>query len=235
MSTTSRVGRALRATLILAPAAALVACGSSDSTPAAGPTVATPSAPASSAAPSSPASSAAPAGHATAGQVVEVTKYGLSYQVPKHWTSLDGSKALNPDSPILRTVAQRLNLTPRQVLASFKQSVAAMAVTDQGARNGILDNINSVGTAVPSLDDDQIELQLATLGAKTRAIHHFTSPAGHGSRIAYGWTTNGLHFHGEILTVDVGDAIVSITVTAHSTAAATSLADQVQASIDRLG
>ena len=160
----------------------------------------------------------------------------ISYRVPKGWASLDGSKALSPDNPILRSVAQRLNMTPRQVvLASFQQSVQAMAVTDQGAWNGILDNINSVGTTVPSLNDDQIKLQLATLGAKTRAVHHFTSPAGHGSRIAYEWTTNGLHFHGEVLAVDVGDSIVSITVTAHSAAAAPTLADQVQASIDRLG
>jgi hypothetical protein len=164
-----------------------------------------------------------------------VTDYGLSYEVPKGWTSLDGSKALNPQSPILRSIARRLNVTPARVLASFEKSVQAMAVTDQGARDGILDNINAVGTAATSITDDQIKLQLATLGARPRTIHHFSSPAGDGRRVAYDWTTNGLHFHGEVLTVDVGDSIVSITVTAHSAATASTLADQVQASIDRLG
>ncbi len=164
-----------------------------------------------------------------------MTRYGLSYQVPKGWTSLDGSKAVTPSSPVLRTIARRLDATPAQVLASFKQSVQAMAVTDRGARHGILDNINSVGTTTPSLNDEQIKLQLATLGAKTQPFHHFTSPAGPGTRVAYGWTTGGLHFHGEVLTVDVGDSIVSITVTAHSAPTARALADQVQASINRWG
>lgn len=228
-------GLSLRlATLLSGVALAATACGGGSSTPEAAAPPSTTSSASQGSDPSSPASSHSPAAHTSAGQVVKVTRYGVSYEVPKGWTSLDGTKALNPDSPILRSIAKRLNATPQQVIASFKKTLQSMAVTDHGAVNGILDNINAVAVSGGSLNDDQIKLQLATLGAKLGPIHHFPTPAGDGTRVAYRWTTNGLHFHGEIIAIETGDAVVSITTTAHSAAVAKALADQVEASIDTL-
>jgi hypothetical protein len=168
------------------------------------------------------------------GEVVKVSKYGVSFKVPKGWISLDSSDVGKADSPIVRTVAHRLGVTPQQVIASFQKSLLSISVTDHGAVNGVLDNINSVGTGNHLPTDNGITLQLAQIGARPGSIHHIDTRVGKGVRVAYRWTTNGLHFHGEIVAVDTGPAVLSITVTAHAAPTAKSLADGVQASLDRL-
>jgi hypothetical protein len=228
--TRSRGLRLLPAAL-LTIAALLTGCGNGSSTPEAGDT---PSASAASSALSSSAPTSKAPAPTQAGQVVKVTKYGVSYEVPQGWASIDGTKVVDAQNPVVRSIAHRLGTSPQQVIASFKNSLQSMAVTNHGAVGGILDNVNAVGTPAPSLDDDQIKLQLSTLGARLGSFHHVSTPAGEVTRVAYRWKTSGLLFHGEMLAIDTGDAVVTITVTAHSAASAAMLADQVQASIDRL-
>jgi hypothetical protein len=219
MPRTPLAGRVTRTALLTIPALVLVACGGGSGHPSAE-------------APSPSHSSLAPT-HVT-GHVIRLTKYGVSFAVPASWTSLDAAQVGDPHNPVIRTIAHRLGVTPQQVVASFRASLQSVSVTDQGAVRGVLDNINSVGSQTASLTDDDLKLQFASLGAKPGAFHHFHSPAGPATRVAYRWSTNGYHFHGEIVAIDVGDAVVSITVTAHSAPAARALADHVQASIARL-
>ncbi|HEX2896220.1 MAG TPA: hypothetical protein VHO29_19610 [Marmoricola sp.] len=218
--------RSLGPALLLATTVALGGCGSDG--PTAGPTHATPSA--SKTAGSTPTDATSPT---AAVQVIKVSKYGISFELPKGWLTLDAKKALSGsgNNPFLKELADRLGTTPQQLVQSFSTAVQTMSVSDQGAQHGFLENVNTVGQDAV-LDDEAIKLQLATIGAKPGPFRHASSPAGDVTRVAYELPTKtGITVRAEMVAVAVDGATVFITVSSSSAPSAAKLADQVQASL----
>jgi hypothetical protein len=166
-------------------------------------------------------------------QVVKVEKYGVSFELPKGWITLDAKKALagSGKSPIWDELAGRMGTTRQQLVQMLSSSVQTFSVSDQGARHGFLENVNTVGQE-EELNDEQIKLQLATLGAKPGAFEHTTSAAGDVTRVAYELPTKaGLTVRAVVVAVTVDGATVFVTVSSSTAASAARIADMVQASL----
>jgi hypothetical protein len=168
-------------------------------------------------------------------QVVDVEKYGVSFELPKGWMTLDAKKALSGGgkNPFLKDLAGRLGTTPEQLVQSFSTYVQTFSVSDQGATHGFLSNVNSVGQE-GDVNDEQIKLQLATLGAKPGELTHATTEAGDLTRVPYQLASNGVTVQAVALALHAEGATVVITVSASSTQEAGRLADQVQKSLRKI-
>ncbi|GAA5001080.1 hypothetical protein [Actinopolymorpha pittospori] len=165
-------------------------------------------------------------------QVIKVEKYGISFELPKGWTTLNLKNVVDSSNPVVKEIAGRMGTTPEQFLKTVGSSLQTFSVTDQGAVEGFLDNVNSVGMP-GNFNDDQLKLQLATLGGSIGEFEHVSSPAGEVTRVPYTVTikTVNVEAHEVMLVVDVGDAGVAIAVASHSAAEAEARADQIQASL----
>jgi hypothetical protein len=216
--------RSLALPLLVATALTLGGCGSKDVRSA------TPSAPR-----TSPSTTATPTADAVTGdtQVVKVEKYGVSFELPKGWITLDAKKALagSGKSPIWDELAGRMGTTRQQLVQMLSSSVQTFSVSDQGAHHGFLDNVNTVGQE-EELNDEQIKLQLASLGAKPGTFEHTTGPAGDVTRVAYELPTkSGGTVRAVVVAVTVDGATVFVTVSSSTAASAARIADMVQASL----
>jgi hypothetical protein len=163
-----------------------------------------------------------------------VSRYRFSYRVPAGWITVDGKDLLRSDNPVLQRVAARTGVTVDQLIASLGSHIQAYAITDKGAVDGILDNVNAIGFPVGGLTDAQLRAQIATIGARPGRAVHVRTAAGEVVRLPYVWHTNGLTVHGIALAMDLGGSTASITVTSHATSSANKLADLIQASLDTL-
>jgi hypothetical protein len=182
----------------------------------------------------SPASTSSPAHDKT--QVVKVKKYGISFELPKGWITLDARKVLKGGgkNPFLDDMADRLGVSREQLVQTFASAVLTMSVSDEGAVHGFLDNVNTVGQE-GDVNDDQVKLQLATIGAKAGELSHASSDAGDVTRVAYTLDSRtGVTIQAVALAVRTGDATVVVTVSSSTSAAAGRLADQIQASLKRI-
>jgi hypothetical protein len=217
--------------LVLAVTVGLGGCGS-DSPSA----KATPSG-ASSTATSTATPTSTPTRDAVGSQVVRIRKYGISFELPKGWITLDAKKVLRSGggkNPVLDELADRMGTTPDQLVRTWSDAVQTFSVSDEGAHHGFLENVNSVGQD-QVLNDENIKLQLATIGAKPASFEHATSPVGDVTRIPYDLPTKvGLTVRGVAVVVYTADATVIITVSSSSAASAAKIADQVVASLDNI-
>lgn len=168
-------------------------------------------------------------------QVVKVKKHDLSFELPKGWTTLDAKNLLDASNPVIKEVASRMGMTPRQLADTMGRSVLTFSITDKGAVRGFVDNVNSVGLSRSEFSDDRITMQLATIGAKPGKFEHATSAAGDVIRVPYRWRVARKTIHGVLVMVDVGDAAAQITVSSHAAGKARKLADQIQASLRPIG
>jgi hypothetical protein len=169
-------------------------------------------------------------------QVVKIRKYGISFELPKGWITLDAKKVLRNGgkNSVLDELAGRMGTTPDQLVKTWSDAVQTFSVSDEGARHGFLDNVNSVGQN-QVLNDDAIRLQLATIGAKPATFAHSSSPAGDVTRIPYDLPTKvGLTVRGVAVVVYTADATVVVTVSSSSAASAAKIADQIVASLDQI-
>jgi hypothetical protein len=232
MKAASRTGLHLRmATVVVMAALVTGGCGGGgSSSPAAGPGTQPPSS-----SPTVAVSTKSTGAPRTDGTLVRIEKYGISYRVPKGWLSINGKSLLKPDNPVLRQIAQRSGISVDQVISSISANMQAYAITDQGAVDGILDNVNDIGFPVGGLTDAQMKAQIAGTGATPGTLAHAHSPAGDLTRISYVWTTSGRTFYGVALAIDLGDATTSITVTSHAPDRARAIADLVQGSLQKIG
>ncbi|HET6166246.1 MAG TPA: hypothetical protein VFE07_05415, partial [Marmoricola sp.] len=165
--------------------------------------------------------------------VVKVEKYGISFELPKGWITLDAKKVFKGDgkNPLLDELADRLGTSREQLVKAFSTVIQTMSVSDQGAVHGFLDNVNSTGQD-GDINDDQLKLQLATLGAKIGTIDHETTDAGDVTTVHYSLhSKTGLTVHAVALAVRLGHATVAITVSASSDDRATRIADQIKGSL----
>jgi hypothetical protein len=168
-------------------------------------------------------------------QTVEVDKHGISYEIPEGWELLTSDKLLDADNPAVKQFAERLGQEPAQVAAMLNQSIDTMAVTDEGMDHGFVENVNSTGNPGMQFDEDQIKLQLISVGAKDVAMSLVETEVGEVIRAEY---TNGVgpnEAHGVMLGIDVGEDFMAVTVTAYSAEDANARADQIQESLERIG
>jgi hypothetical protein len=219
-------------------ALALAGCGTSTTPKAASASTPIPSPSASSSASSTATATPTeePTETASAGaEVVKVKKYGISFELPKGWITLDAKKALEGGgtNPFLKDLADRLGASPEQLMQSFSTYVQTFSVSGEGAKHGFLANVNSVGQE-GEVNDEQIKLQLATLGAKPGQLDHATTDAGDLTRVPYELKSHGLTIHVVALAVHPAGATVVVTVSASSTEDADALADQIQASLKKI-
>jgi len=170
-------------------------------------------------------------------QVVKVAKYGISFELPKGWITIDAKKVLQGGggkNPVLDDLARRLGTPRDQLVRAFSSMVQTMSVSDRGAMHGFLENVNSVGQDV-EVNDDQLKLQLATVGAKAAGLEHATTDAGDLTRVAYALPTKaGITIHAVVLAVHTDTATVAVTVSAGTAARAAELADGIQSSLKRM-
>ena len=105
---------------------------------------------------------------------------------------------------------------------------------DDGAVHGFVDNVNTVGQE-GDVNDDQVKLQLATIGAKPGELTHAATPAGDVTRVSYTLPTKtGPTIRAVALAVRTDAATVVVTVSASTAARADAIADQVQGSLQQL-
>jgi hypothetical protein len=164
---------------------------------------------------------------------VRVEKYGLSFELPKGWITLDAKKALAGagKNPIWDELASRMGTNRQHLVEMLSSSVQTFSVSDEGAHHGFLENVNTVGQE-QELNDEQIKLQLAAIGAKPGVFVHATSPAGDVTRVAYELPTKaGLTVRAVVVAVTVDGGTVFVTVSSSRAASAARIADQVQATL----
>lgn len=163
-------------------------------------------------------------------QTVEVAKYGISYEVPEGWELLTSDKILDADNPAVQQFAERLGQEPEQVAAMLNQSIDTMAVTDEGMDHGFVENVNSTGNPGMEFNDEQIKLQLISVGAKVNATTTVDTAVGEVLRVEYSTPVGESTANGVFLGIDTGDDFMVVTVTAYSAEKASARADQIQES-----
>jgi hypothetical protein len=161
-----------------------------------------------------------------------VEKYGFSYRVPSGWISGQGPPPT--DNPVLQDVAQKMGVPVKQLITSMGTAIQAYSISDHGVVGGILDNVNTIGVPAGGLTDAQLTAQIAAVGARPGKAVHVQTPAGDVTRMSYVWHTNGLTIHGVARALDLGDSTASVTVTSHAVGSATSIADLVQGSLQKI-
>lgn len=237
MTPLSRAARhALPLLLFLTAAVALGGCGRD--APSANLALHTPSTPAPMTTSSTPTptdeptqdASATATGPSSGSQLVKVTKFGIAFELPRAWITLDAKKVLasGGKNPILDELARRMGTTPEQLAKTFSAAVQTFSVSGDGAHHGFLDNVNTVGQE-GDVNDETLKFQLATVGAKPSSIEHATSAAGDVTRVTYDVPTKiGLTVHAVAVVVHADGATVVVTISSSATAAAARIADQVQ-------
>jgi hypothetical protein len=237
--------KALLVSLCALPVLLLAGCGGTDaaasdpgpaSATSAAPSPTSPTKPTNKAPATSKASDGpAPVHYAGDTKLVTLPAYRLSYRVPAGWITVNGKDLLRRDNPVLTTVAARTGMTIDQLISSLGSHLQAYSISDKGAVDGILDNVNAIGFPAGGLTDAQMRAQFAAIGARPGLVSHVRTPAGQVARLAYVWHTNGLTVHGVALAIDLGGSTASVTVTSHAADSANTLADLVQQSLDRVG
>lgn len=164
-------------------------------------------------------------------QVVEIAKYDLAFEIPAGWMSLDARNLLDPSNPAVKELADRMGASPEQFVEGLGKAVLTFSITDEGAVDGFVDNVNSVEVPQADFNDDQLKLDLASMGAKPEEPEHVSTPAGEITRVPYTVEIQGMTVHGVALVLDAGEAATSITVSSHSPVKAEELADQIVASL----
>jgi hypothetical protein len=235
MTQRSRTTARLRALcLVVVAGIALTGCGSDEPS-----TQKTPGK-TQTATPSPSASSDEPTADSTVSgdvQVIKVEKYGISFELPKGWITLNAKNVFKggTKNPFLDEMADRMGMTQDQLVRMFTTSIQTMSITDQGAKHGFVDNVNTVGEE-RQVNDDIVKLELATVGAKTGEIEHAASPAGDVTRVPYTLKSKAtpLTVRAVALIVQTDDAAVWISISSTTDAAAAKIADQIQDSLKRL-
>lgn len=226
MSALSRVPAILRAGSVAAVVGlALTSCGG---TPEKATTA--PRTPAASTSATSSPSSPSRTTHGRT-QVVKVKKYGISFELPKGWITLNARKVLTGDNPGIKALAKRMGTSADQLNRTLAAGMEVYAVTDTGAVGGYLDNVNVTGQRGTELNDDQIKLQFAAIGAKLGTVQHATTPAGDITRVSFTLPIAGRTAYGVSVIVFTGDSTVNITAGAHSADVADDLADRIEGSL----
>lgn len=158
------------------------------------------------ASPTTPASSAA-------ADTQTVTSSGFAFDVPTDFSEIDASDVDGDDSTYA-DLADRLGVTIEQ----FDQAIQAVDLflfSDDGPKDGFLDNINVIEQQGELPGDDELEAQFGQLGATGIEIEHSDTDAGEVADITYDLEVSGQQVAGRgmLLSTDDG-SVVTITVSA---------------------
>jgi hypothetical protein len=168
-------------------------------------------------------------------QLVALKKHGFSFQLPAEWSKIDREGALTPSNPMIKSMAEHMGMDPKRLVQVLESSAELIAVTDKGADNGFLENVNVVPLAPGQSSESQLRLQVAAIGGKTSDTSTVTTPIGSGTTITYSLENSGVVVHGTALAVgSSADDQVLITVSAHRASVAAAQLEEIQASLAAL-
>lgn len=168
-------------------------------------------------------------------QTVPLAKHGFSFQLPGGWSKIDREGALNPSNPMLKSMAQKLGMSTEKMVQVLESSVEVLAVTDEGADAGFLENVNVVPLGRGQSTESQLRLQIAAVGGKTSDTSSVQTPIGTGTTITYSLANSGVVVQGKALAVGTSaDDQVLITVSAHRASVAAEELEAIRASLAKL-
>ena len=170
----------------------------------------------------------------TSGQEVLVDSLDLTFHVPNGWVTFEASAPPSATDPVLRSVAERLEVKP----AVFAERIASGAMmqlySDQPAPQGLLDSATVIGLLIRELPDEAaLENQLDELGAVEVDIRRADTAAGEALVVHYELgRTDAVTVYGEAAYLDVGREVAVITVSSVNQDRATELGRLVLDSVD---
>lgn len=152
----------------------------------------------------------------------EVSAAGVSFEAPEGWESLDPNDADIPEDEAAN-LAEGLGLTPEQ----FEQTISRVdlfLVDGDGPQKGFLSNINVLAQQGALPDDGALESQFAAIGAEVLEVSHTDTGAGDATVVEYTLSVGDRTIEGVSHLVDLGDEIVTVTVSAPDRAEADEIA-----------
>ena len=189
---------------------------------------------------STPTAAATPDGSTTGGwgapgvgseteETRTVSVGGVSFDVPAGWTDIDAADVAEArkDSPAMAELGDRAGLTPDQVRQLFEQ-VDLFLFSDDGARQGFLDNINVI-----ALDDSdlpgmaEVRLQLLQLDADIESVDQVATDLGDAIVADYRLPVGSTTVAGRSAMLAVEGGTVTVTVSALDPELADQLRDRV--------
>jgi len=161
-------------------------------------------------------------GNADNSNANEVSAAGVSFEAPEGWESLDPNDADIPDDEAA-SLAEGLGLTPEQLDQTIR-GVDLFLVDGDGPQDGFLSNINVLAQQGALPDDGALESQFAAIGAKVHEVSHTDTGAGDAAVVEYTLSVGDRTIEGVSYLVDVGDEIVTVTVSTPDRAEADEIA-----------
>jgi hypothetical protein len=157
-----------------------------------------------------------------------VSAAGLSFEAPEGWEELDAAELAegSGEGSAMAEVAEGMGVNADQ-LEQMVRSLDLMLVSDEGADNGLLANLNVLRVPGPMPNDTQVKLQFMHFGADVKRISHERSDLGDTTVVVYELEVTGKTAQGEALFVDVGGSPVSVTVTASERETTDEIADRI--------
>jgi len=154
---------------------------------------------------------------------------GLSFEVPRGWTTLDPDDVADRagSSKTLSALANRVGMTNDQVVQRMR-AVDAVLYRDEGVRNGLVDTISVFtvpGAGLP--DEEALEQEFLRLGADVHVMRRQPTDAGDTIVAEYSIAVGGHVSETEVVVVDTGVSVVSVTVRASERATVEDLGGRV--------
>lgn len=152
----------------------------------------------------------------------EVSAAGVSFEAPEGWESLDPNDADIPDDEAAN-LAEGLGLTPEQLDQTIR-GVDLFLVDGDGPQDGFLSNINVLAQEGALPDDGALESQFAAIGAEVHEVSHTDTGAGDAAVVEYTLSVGDRTIEGVSYLIDLGDEIVTVTVSTPDRAEADEIA-----------
>ncbi len=159
-----------------------------------------------------------------------VSSSGVSFDVPAGYSEVDASD-VSGDDATYADLAERLGVTTAEFGQAMK-SVDLFLFSDEGPKDGFLDNINVIEQPGELPGDDVLKAQFGQLGATVNDIQRTDTDAGEVADIDYDLEVKGHQVAGRgvLLSTDDGN-VVTITVSAGERDDASELGDQIVATL----
>lgn len=172
------------------------------------------------------------------GKVLKIKKYGVSFEVPKSWMSLDAGEALKnvgKGNKDIEEFADRLGSDTDSFLKMLRNNIQTMSVSTDGAEKGFVANINSMVIPVADPTAEELKLGLAAVGGKFIDQDSPDNEYGDVIRIRYTLQTGSGKIQGTFVGFDAGEVFVQITVSSLSRTESDELSDLVARTVRTYG
>ena len=105
-----------------------------------------------------------------------VDKYGVTFELPKTWTSVSAKEMADLISANknedLDKLTSRMGVSPQQFQQFIAANVQTFSVSTDGAVDGFVANVNSLGLPAAQVSVDKLKLGLAAQGARVLKVDH---------------------------------------------------------------